>query len=191
MPREVGSGPSASFVAIGTPVGIVPSADDRPSAVTIRAGSRFVALDGSSARVWVRAAAPAGSAELAADARSDGDLEELVSTGLLVQLPVQNGADTIEESFFGLVPVPLTRIATSGLNDDGSWSISDWNGQPRVQLDQIDYLVWSFLNGRVSIREALHRTASILEVEPARLRDRAIRLIVALLISRSIVLDEP
>jgi len=168
-------------------VGVTLSAEDQLEVLTIRLGSKFVALDRSSAKAWVEAAGPTRTADLV-DTAGEVDVRELISAGLLVALPSDGEADWIDP-FFDLIPVPLTRIGSSGPNSDGSCTIADWNGQARVELDQIDYILWSSLNGRTSIRDALRRTASELEISPALLRDRVVGLISGLVTSRSIVLD--
>ncbi len=180
---------SSTFVSVGTPVALKsdPSGSDSTPALTVRCGDRFVALDQCSAGVWACAGQPARGEDLATTPHQRAALDELVQNGLMVCFADDLGQAS--DAVLDLVPVPLSIGLGPSTEDPVRVAIADRTGTILVRVGVADYVIWSHLDGRTSIRYAITRSAAELRCDPAELVPRIPALFAALLTSGAVGLD--
>jgi hypothetical protein len=184
---------STSFVAVGTPVtvrsstAVANAAEDGELAMTIRCGSRFVALDRRSAALWARAARPIDRERLAVDEEQRAALAELIDTGLVVPFADDVGQATAE--VLELVPVPSSIGLGPTIDDPIRFVIADRAGVELIRVAGPDYVIWSHLDGRTSIRSVLSLSGPELACDPAELGPRVPALFAALVACGAVAMD--
>lgn len=178
------------YVALGTPLGPILKADGNPmghaGAAWGRVGQEFVELDRSSFRVWTRAFEPAALDELRAVASHGDDVAELVQHGFIV--PLGHG-DEVDDAFLDVIPAALTTGLGSDPENPNDLRIADPLGNVLARLSFVDYIVWSYVNGRSTVRQVAEHAEVHLAMPPGSLRPRLMPLFSALIRIRAVGLD--
>lgn len=178
------------YVALGMPLGPILKADGsaigHADAAWARVGQQFVELDRSSFRVWTRAFEPVALDELRAVADRDDDVVELVQGGFIV--PLGHGGE-VDEAFLDVIPAPLTTGLGSDPEDPNDLRIADTPGNVLARLSFVDYIVWSYMDGRSTVRQVVEHAEVHLAMPPGSLRPRLMQLLSTLIRIRAVGLD--
>jgi hypothetical protein len=178
------------YVAVGTPLGPILKADGspmgHPDAAWGRVGQQFVEFDLSSFRVWTRALEPVTLDALRAVADREDDVLKLVEGGFIV--PLGRGSE-VDDAFLDVIPVALTIGLGSDPENPNDLRIADARGNELARLCFVDYIVWSYLNGRSTVRQAAEHAEMHLAMQPGSIRPRLMQLFSALVRIRAVALD--
>ena len=181
------------YLAVGQPLGAVPTGPDDGLQYGIRVGGTFFHLPFEGYDLWHRALVGATHEDLVTIATRQGSLDDLddnvaffQEAGLLVAWHGPNPAVALASDL---------RLLSTGVGDgvDGAdrtrYTILSRAGTPACTVDFLSYVFWSYCDGRNTVVQAADATAAHCQVPPDAVLERAGQLVPLLVRHALVFLD--